>query len=1364
MNTIKHTLYTLALVLLMSAFAQAQMRGKWVLPTNYAGVTSTVYQLTFDATGVSRDAIQSINGSENFVVSAGGYNLNYDRNFHALHKTLYYGQSETPLYTSSQAMLPGLQIIQKANVENEYFAVYINEGSGNNIGVWYNALEYDYNSGNPIFSVSTPLGVIGGLFYRPAFTMTDLQNNERFVYIASVSEETSIRKGRLVRWRLGTNGFTDPVVLLEDGDQPLTDELYFEAYKMENSVYNGEAVVAWIHGLNDSNYTGWNHTDEIVVVSDTVVRNFDLDLGRIGGIEFSTYEPGIIYASCTNRGIVKLNYTTGQVTNLYAPTPVNFSRTALQTAPDGHIYAVSNDGSKLGRILQHGNNAGTFEANNVLDFPQDETLATYQVFDNLTYYVLPENKRVYTPLEVSVTTQPESCPHANDGRVEISVSGGVPYNDVDAPYLITSVPAMSWRWDTEGLFFYQEELTKGVYSFTITDNATPLPNVIDRSFVIEVDNSYFDFKNDFFQVESSTSLPNTTYPNTTYSFEKGIHVHAGATLTINNCFFEFGSDAKIIIEPNAKLIVNNSTLTNSPVCDLPWQGVEVWGNSQESQQPALIGQQWVYHQGRLSLNGATISNAQTAVAVLKRDTYGNILWNTGGGIVVAGNTNFFNNTNSVTYIPYKETNIGRFTNCTFEIDSSYQTGSLFYKHIDLNQVSDIRFTSCSFSNSATTDVSPYNQGIASYNSSFRVLPGCENSIIPCPDENQIPSLFTGFYRAVAAYNDGTRKTTHFEVDNTLFISNSTGIYATNTDGAVMTDNTFEIGYNNTDCEKCGKSGALGIDLLASVNFVIENNGFSRHSAAQPGDYVGIRVTACPSEDDDIYRNQFNGLSVGNMAVGVNRSTSTDDRTGVSYQCNENVLNDIDFWVKDFSKESRIRGNVGEQLLASGNTLTDPTYATIQFLNDYTQYINYYYVELDNQALTEYTDTYVVPILASNPNPCLPQYGSGGGGISLSDAEKTALELEYADGLADYNSVETLYNSLLDDGNTQAEIASLQAASPADMWTLRSKLLGTSPHLSDEVLKQMADRADVFPDAVQFEVLASNPEELRKEELMSYLEQKSDPLPEYMLEILRQVATGSSYKSVLQSQMSFYQEKYVKSAQRIIRSLLFDSITDYNQLRQWYDNIGGYQMDLQIVNTWIAEGAYDVALDFAEALPAMHQLEGDQLAAHEEYMSLLEMSVDLEQQNRNIRQLTAQELAMISSLAQTASPHAQSKAKAMLEYAYGEHYFECPDVPESVVLKSTKPISADKLAEAMGLQLKAEPNPAADWTQFSWQLAGDAGHAILEIYDGMGRLLQSIQLQGNQGTHLFDTRKLPAGIYSCVLKTAGMQKTVKLVIH
>lgn len=853
----------------------------------------------------------------------------------------------------------------------------------------------------------------------------------------------------------------------------------------------------------------------------------------------------------------------------------------------------------------------------------------------------------------------------------------------------------------------------------------------------------------------------------TQQFEKGIHISNGATLTINNSEYEFGPDASIIIEPGAKLIVNNTILTNSKYCapDFKlWKGIEVRGNDEESQFPEYIGQEWVYHQGRIYLNGATISNAEIAIATLKRDAAGNIFWNTGGGIVTARDTDFINNTNALTFIPYKPGNRSWFTACNFIINEEYLPGTTFYKHVDLNEVYDVRFTACDFSLSSHPDVSSYNHAIAAYNSSFRVLSNCTSMTSPCPEENIEPTQFTGFYRAIGAYNTNLTGNIGFYVDNAEFNANKTGIYASNTYGAVVTDNKFLIGSNRADCEKCSKASALGIDLMTSINFVIENNEFSKHSTADPGDYVGIRVTDCPSKTDDIYRNKFEGLSVGNMAVGINREVQINDAKGVSYQCNENVLNNIDFWVKGFSSQSCIRGNVGEELLASGNILTDPAHATIQFLNDFTQDVRYYYYEPNiAEKLFEYSD-YVYPFPIFYPNPCLPEHGGGGGSIVLSEAEKAALELEFAQNLADYNSVESLYNSLLDGGNTEAEIVSLEAATSSDMWPLRSRLLGHSPHLSDEVLKQMADRSDVFPDAVQFEVLASNPEELRKEELMSYLEQKNDPLPEYMIEILRQVATGSSYKSVLQSQMSGFHSQYVKHAQRIIRSLLYDSITDYNALRQWYDNIGGYQMDKQIVNTWIAEEEYDTALSFAQAIPAMHDLSTEELTAHQEYLSLLEITLALRQQNRSVQQLSTAELATINALAENGMTHASSQAKAILEYAYDEHYFKCPDVPESVVLKSTKPISADKLTEAMGLQLKAEPNPAADWTQFSWQLPGDAGHAILEIYDGMGRLLQSIQLQGNKGSHLLDTRKLPAGIYSCVLKAAGVQKTVKLVVR
>ncbi len=134
-----------------------------------------------------------------------------------------------------------------------------------------------------------------------------------------------------------------------------------------------------------------------------------------------------------------------------------------------------------------------------------------------------------------------------------------------------------------------------------------------------------------------------------------------------------------------------------------------------------------------------------------------------------------------------------------------------------------------------------------------------------------------------------------------------------------------------------------------------------------------------------------------------------------------------------------------------------------------------------------------------------------------------------------------------------------------------------------------------------------------------------------------------------------------------------------------------------------------------------------------------------------------------ALAENGMTQASSQAKAILEYAYGEHYFECPDVPESVVLKSTQPISADKLAEAMGLQLKAEPNPATDWAVFNYTLADSNAEGVIKIMDSKGSFITSLSISGMQGQKVWDTRKLTAGVYFYTLNVSGFNKTGKIII-
>ena len=121
-------------------------------------------------------------------------------------------------------------------------------------------------------------------------------------------------------------------------------------------------------------------------------------------------------------------------------------------------------------------------------------------------------------------------------------------------------------------------------------------------------------------------------------------------------------------------------------------------------------------------------------------------------------------------------------------------------------------------------------------------------------------------------------------------------------------------------------------------------------------------------------------------------------------------------------------------------------------------------------------------------------GGEGRGLVLSPDEMQEAEEEFTVGLSDYNNVNALYENLIDGGNTEATLTDVETAMPGDMWELREALLGKSPHLSMEVLKATADKTEVLPESVIFEIMAANPDELKKEELYDILEEKEEPLP------------------------------------------------------------------------------------------------------------------------------------------------------------------------------------------------------------------------------------------------------------------------------
>jgi hypothetical protein len=843
--------------------------------------------------------------------------------------------------------------------------------------------------------------------------------------------------------------------------------------------------------------------------------------------------------------------------------------------------------------------------------------------------------------------------------------------------------------------------------------------------------------------------PWTTDRNIYYN----ITIEQNGVLEINNCDVSFAPDVKIIVQQGGKLIVNNSVLTS--LCDANWQGIEVWGNSTAHQWPDANGK---YAQGYVVLDDATIENAINALN----------LWNPTdntqtGGIVHATGTTFKNNVKSVHALLYRnfhpvngkemEYNSSFYT-CNFQITADYTGTYTFYKHVDLNQVNGIKFRGCDFSLSEeASNISDYNQAIASYSSGFKVEAICTSITNPCSQWKK--STFNGF--RVGIYAAGFNSLYTYYINRAEFRGNSIGILSNKVNNPIIINSEFHAAKNQYNWEDC----TYGIFIEAASSFTIEDNYFFKQTGALQSNYIGIGAFNCQAVAD-VYRNTFTGLTAGNYAYGKN--WAADPYNGLEYLCNTNTGNWADFYVTgpEDNRDNCVQSKQGSTIMPARNSFS-PTGAAWHFRNLTQNLIGYYYCQSCPGHYPEYVEN-VTREPVSVTGSCPSHYGSENPSteIVLSSASKLIAETEFALNDLNLQDIKTLYNNLKDGGSTEDTKADVATAIPSDMLELRAKLLGDSPHLSTEVLKLVADRTDIFTEAAIFDILAANPDELKKEELIKYLEEMENPLPEYMIAILKQVAEGTSYRTLLEMEMAKYAHDRARAAGDIIRSILNAEELDVVQLRLWLTNLGGIDAERQIIASYAHQGDYTLALALAGTLPTTYHLEGEALLDHNQFVSLLQLQQSLTTAERSIDQLTQSEQDILREIAATETPVSSSMAKAILESFYGDSFTRCKSIDGTSSYKS-QTTNPNQLAQAYGLSITVKPNPASEWAAFDYILPEGTETATLEVVDPRGISVETYTLKGNLGQKLIDTRTWPAGQYVYTLKVIGFAQSGKLIV-
>lgn len=843
-------------------------------------------------------------------------------------------------------------------------------------------------------------------------------------------------------------------------------------------------------------------------------------------------------------------------------------------------------------------------------------------------------------------------------------------------------------------------------------------------------------------------------------------IENGAILTLKDCILHIPSGANIIVKPGGRLIVDGATITNR--CGLMWQGIEVWGNKNAHQYKDGNGQ---YAQGYVELkNGATIENAVCALALWRPD-----YWSTTGGIVHAEDAVFRNNQRSVHALHYKnispvngkQTDYNSwFKRCQFIVDENYlgDEDHVFHKHVDLDHVRGIKFFACDFSVAApSSNISYWTSGIAGYEAGFSVSGMCSNNnIYPCPSYDN--STFSGFLSAISAVNDGTRTPPTISVTHSSFKNNDFGIYISNLSNTSVRFCDFNV--KRQDNWLCG----AGIFLENVLNYSVEENALAKTNTFN-GEGYGVVIKNCAVQSK-VYRNQFENLYCGNLAWGRNiLMKSSNNYIGLEYGCNTNTGNTFDFYVLgDEGVFSGLQSSQGSSLAAARNTFSDNGY---HFYNGGDHRITYYYYNVagfEDEKPLSYNEDKVQIDSTNLTDNCPSNFGNGEDPVSLvlTPAEKYQREQDYYEAYTAYNGLKAVYDSRIDGGNTNNMLYDIASATPSDMWALRAQLLGASPYLSGEVLTDVSDRDDVFTESVLFEILLSNPDELKKDSLMYHLRNKTNPLPQYMINILDQVANGATARTVMQNRMAAYRGEYTRAAGDIIRSFVNDTVLDITELRGWLANMNDIYADRDIIATYVDEGDFTNALTLANMLPSLYGLTGNDLVEHNDYVELLELYGDLYNDDRNIMQLDSTERAQVERIAVQSSGYPQAMAQAVLYgtnwESYAENPFDCPTLtlPQGGQ-RGGHTFTQEDLGRALGLNVSVKPNPATTWAAVDYTLPAKLSKATMTVSNALGVTVMSTELNGNQGQKVLDLRGLADGVYLYTIRCGEYLQTGKLVI-
>ncbi len=858
--------------------------------------------------------------------------------------------------------------------------------------------------------------------------------------------------------------------------------------------------------------------------------------------------------------------------------------------------------------------------------------------------------------------------------------------------------------------------------------------------------------------------------NTNASINEDIYISNGATLTITNgAVIDMGDYNRVIVYPEARLIVDNATITNTNN-EHPWEGIEVWGDPNENQWERMSNGMSLYQGEVIIKNNSTISNALNAVRALHHN--GNdYVWNTGGGIIKAYNSNFINNYKGIwlggyhNYYDGREIgNMSRIYNCTFETNNNLNGYYIPYEFIGLCGVDMYSIKGNTFINTnMNLSFDDRGRGIVSYGSKVIVEPLCQSPLCQNPDKNSFENLLYGVF--CFTLNDEIVR-----IENNLFTNCSKAIFLNQPTSAIVTQNEIEVGSGVSNPDD-NMPYAYGIYLHHGHGFKVEENNILRPSGAFPWDSKGIIAYNTGCYFNELYRNELTNLSEGIAAYDLNKHEHPAEFEGLKILCNDfDEPYQVDIFVSAYEHPNPFPGlgiagfqfmqnpdptlpAVGAGNIFSSPRSTPPPSPPLDLLNKCAE-IHYHYESNATVKYepTHYTTSSVTNVPHTNQNSCPSNLNSWN--------DLPALYTSIGNAQVALNSSLTILNIWKDMGEAdlEEEVATIQ---PWEVYQEFNELIAGSPYLSEDVLIAVIENSSFTSLMVKLLMIA-NPHSVNSDEVMSALYERLPPLPEsYIDEILAIDGTVSQLKK-LEGHVSADEHELTMIKEDIKRFYRADTTHFWakDSLINFVSRQNSLNDRYELATIYLRYQQYEDMNTCLNNIPQEFELNDQQESDYENYLVFYDIAEDYYSGEGLIDVLTQDQVNDLEDIENLKRPNLSGKALSLLMMNDpGYEFYEPVVFPDEELLppliRFDLPDMSDNESGNEEVYLKLFPNPAHDFTTLEYRTASiEYLELKLEVYDSRGKLVLQKALEAGDREELLDLSALASGLHVVRLLADG----------